>query len=152
MQHFRNFVCLLLLLVGAVHLNAQNGNAVIASVKVYDLGNGTGVLAVHVSGNQASNYVGGRFAVSSDRIPSNSFSGGLGVDTRYNVPNPAPGQGNGNSNGNQTVVLTAAFPLLPGSSNHSDFANVELRVRPSTETFPELNGNRSVPFYTVTVE
>lgn len=142
----------MLLLMATLGLRAQNGNAVISEVKAYDMGNGTGILTVRVSGNLASNYVGGSFSISSDRIPGGSAGSGLGIDTRAIVVSPAPGNGNGNSNGNQAVILTGAFPLQPQSGNQPSSATVDLRVRSTNTAYPEQRALKTVPFYTVTVE
>lgn len=152
MKNVKIFSFFLILIMATLGIRAQNGNAVISEVKAYDLGNGTGVITVRVSGNLASNYVGGSFTISSDRIPGGSAGSSIGIDSRAIVVSPAPGSGNGNSNGNQSVILTGAFPLLAPSGNPSDHATIDLRVRSSNNQYPEQRVFKSSPFYTVTVE
>ncbi len=120
MQNLRNFTFLLLLVMGTLGLRAQNGNAVISEVKVYDLGNGTGSIEVRVSGNLSASVVQGTFTISGDRIPGGTVSGGIGESIRVILPEEGqlPRNGNGNNNGNQPVILTGLFSLSAPSGNH----------------------------------
>lgn len=104
---------------------AQNGNVVVSSVDVEDLGNGTGMIVVKLSGNQASEYTGGTFVISGDRIAGGSAGGGMGDQSRVFVQPPVPG--NGNSNGNQQVLLAAMFPI--GAGNGSDEVTMQFTLR-----------------------
>lgn len=135
---------LVLLLMATLGLQAQNGNAVVSEIKLYDMGDGTGILAVRVSGNQAYLYTGGSFAATGDRIPGGSAGGGIGSSSRVHVVSPAPGNGNGNSNGNQAVILTALVPLTPSSGNQPDFVSIDLRVEGDGRVFYHWGSTVSV--------
>lgn len=132
MQHLRILSLLLLLLTGTLGLRAQNGNAVVSEIKIYDMGNGTGIITARISGNQAYLYTGGGFTATGTRIPGGTVSGGIGSSARTIVVPPSPGNGNGNGNtnpnGNQAVILAGVLPLSPSSGQQSDFITVDLRV------------------------
>jgi hypothetical protein len=120
-------LALAMLIVTAFGIQAQNGNVVVADVKVYDMENGTGMIVVHLSGNLADDYPGGTFSISGDRVTNGSASGGIGTNTRvYTAP---PVHGNGNSNGNQTVYLAGVFPLdqSHGNGNQNDDVTMDFR-------------------------
>jgi hypothetical protein len=132
MQNLRNFSLFLLLLMATLGLQAQNGNAVVSEVKLYDIGGGTGILVVRVSGNQAYQYTGGSYTATGARIVGGAASSGIGASSRVPVVAPTPGNGNGggnsNPNGNQSVLLTAYVPLTPSSGHGPDFVTVDLSV------------------------
>ena len=91
----------------------QNGDAVISEVQVYDLGNGTGLVEVRVSGNLANTVTGGSFST-----PENCLvcgSGILIVEPSGNVP------------GNR-VVLTGGFSLAPAIGNQPRFVDLDIEV------------------------
>ncbi len=116
MRNLKNLTLFVLLLMGTLGLSAQNGNVVVSEVKVEDMGNGTGMIVVKLSGNQASEFAGGTFVIAGDRVANGSAGGTIGEGGRVVVEPPVPG--NGNSNGNQQVLLAALFPI--GSGNGSD--------------------------------
>lgn len=120
------FILLTVASVGSTY--AQNGNVVVASIDLEDLGNGTGMIVVKLSGNQASEYDGGTFTISGDRIANGSASSSIGAGSRVFIAPPVPG--NGNSNGNQQVLLAGVFPI--GSGSGSDEVIIQLSIRPRT--------------------
>jgi hypothetical protein len=131
MQNLRNLTLFVLLLMGTLGLRAQNGNGgqngnvVVASIDLQDLGNGTGMIVVKLAGNQASDYDGGTFTISGDRIANGSASSGIGAGSRVFIAPPVPG--NGNSNGNQQVLLAGVFPI--GSGTGSDEVTMQFTFR-----------------------
>lgn len=129
MQHLKKLSLFVLLLMATLGLQAQNGNVVVSEIQLEDLGNGSGMIVVHLSGNLAENYTGGAFTISGDCIPGGSASAGIGTNTRVFVAPPVPG--NGNSNGNQTVYLAGVFPLAQSHSNgnQGDDVTVDLVFR-----------------------
>jgi hypothetical protein len=134
MQNLRNLTLFVLLLMGTLGLRAQNGNGgqngnvVVASIDIQDLGNGTGMIVVKLSGNQASNYDGGTFTITGDRIANGSASSGIGAGSRVFIDPPVPG--NGNSNGNQQVLLAGVFPIRSGAG--SDEVTMQFNFRDRT--------------------
>lgn len=127
MKNVKSISLFLFLLLATLGLRAQNGNVVVADVKVYDMENGTGMIVVHLSGNQASDYPGGSFVISGDRVAGGSASGGIGTNTRVFTAPPVPGNSN-NNNGNQTVYLAGIFPMAPDhGGNPSDDVNMDFR-------------------------
>lgn len=120
----------MLLTVASVGFSyAQNGNFVLADVQVQDLGNGSAMIVVHISGNQASEFTGGLFQISGDRIPGGTVGGGMGDQSRVIIQPPV--NGNGNTNGNQQVVLAGVFPISPsvGNGNQGDQVTMDFRLR-----------------------
>ncbi|HEX2899614.1 MAG TPA: hypothetical protein VHS96_07845, partial [Bacteroidia bacterium] len=91
MKNLKLFSLFLLLIIAGFSLQAQNGNAVVSEVKVEDLGDGTGMIVVRISGNQASNYLGGTFSISGDRVVGGTVAGGIGNETRVIVEPPVIG-------------------------------------------------------------
>jgi hypothetical protein len=128
MQHLRNLSLIILLLMATLGLQAQNGNAVVSEIKLYDMGNGTGILAVRISGNLAPQYVRGGYKATGDCIWRGTSSGGIGTATRVPILAPTPGNGNGNSNGNQEVILTGLVPLAPTTGTGPDFVTIDLSI------------------------
>ena len=105
-------VLLMTFLAGS--LFAQNGNAVISEVKVYDLGNGTGLVDVRVSGNQAYLATHGSIQLTgADRL-------GMGMLFVNNQ---------GNQPGNNDVILSGTFILPPSFGNGSDFVEMDIQIR-----------------------
>jgi hypothetical protein len=125
MRKLALFMFMLLTVASVGSSYAQNGNAVVSRVDIEDLGNGTGMIVVKISGNQASEYTGGTFTISGDRIAGGSAGGGIGDQSRVIVQAPVPG--NGNSNGNQQVLLAAIFPI--GSNDGSDEVVMQFTFR-----------------------
>ena len=115
MQNLRKLSMFVLLVLATLGLRAQNGNVVVSHIDLEDLGNGTGMIVVKLSGNQASDYDGGVFTISGDRIANGSASSGIGAGSRVFIAPPVPG--NGNSNGNQQVLLAGVFPIGSGSGS-----------------------------------
>jgi hypothetical protein len=126
MKNLRNLTLFTFLLLTSLGLIAQNGNVVVSHIEIEDLGNGTGMIVVKLSGNQAASYLGGAFTISGDRIANGSASSGLGVDSRVFIAPPVPG--NGNSQGNQQVLLAGIFPI--GSGPGSDDVDIQLSFFP----------------------
>jgi hypothetical protein len=128
MQQLKKLSLFLLLLMATLGLQAQNGNVVVSDVKVVDMENGTGMIVVHLSGNQAADYPGGSFTISGGCIPGGSANAGIGTNTRVFVAPPVPG--NGNTNGNQTVYLAGMFPLSPEGNSQDDDVTIDLTFYP----------------------
>lgn len=126
MKNLRTIVCMLFLLSMGMAVHAQNGNAVVSQVDIQDMGDGTGMIVVRISGNLAENYPGGTFAISGDRVSGGTAGGGIGTNTRVFIEPPVPG--NGNSNGNQAVLLAGLFPIAPGTENGDDKVSVNLTL------------------------
>ncbi len=138
MKNLKLFSLLLLLIFAGIGAHAQNGNAVVSEVKLYDMGNGSGILAVRVSGNLAHLYNRGSFSATGDRVPGGTVGGGIGLSSRVVVVPPSPGNGNGNNgngNGNQPVILAGVMPLSPSTGQQSDFVTVDLRVEGDGRVF-----------------
>lgn len=107
--------------------NNNNGNAVVSEVEVQDMGNGTAMITVRISGNQAYTITGGTFVISGERIAGGSAGGGIGTDSRVIIQPVYPG--NGNSNGNQPVLLAGLVPLEVGSENSNDQVEMTFLLR-----------------------
>ncbi len=132
------FLILLLSLTTFGSAFAQNGNAVVSETKIYDMGNGTGIITARISGNLAYLYHGGSFTATGSRIPGGSVSGGIGSSSRAIIVPPTPGNGNGNNgngNGNQPVILAGVLPLSPSTGQQSDIITVDLRVEGDGRVF-----------------
>jgi hypothetical protein len=105
----------------------NNGNAVVSEVEVQDMGNGTAMITVRISGNQAYTVTGGTFEISGDRIAGGSAGGGIGTESRVFIQPVYPG--NGNSNGNQPVLLAGLVSLESGSENGNDQVDMTFHLR-----------------------
>lgn len=103
-----NFL-LLFFLSGIGLVNAQNGNAVVSEIKIYDEGNGSATVEVRISGNLASSQNTVGFSVQGDRIPGGSVAGVAQVTTRcFDCP----------------TVLGASVPISAATSGKSDLVDV----------------------------
>ena len=120
------FILMAITSIGSAY--AQNGNVVVSMVDIEDQGNGTALIVVKLSGNQASNYPGGTFAISGERVANGAAEGTIGEGGRVVVTPPVPG--NGNSNGNEQVILAAIFPLARTVGNQSDQVEVTFHFYP----------------------
>lgn len=108
--------------------SGSNGNAVISEVQVLDQGDGTALVEVRVSGNQASVVPGGSFTLTDEsRL-------GFGVLTVSEV------QGN-------TVLLKGEFSVSPSVGNGPRFVEMVVQV-PGANPFI---GRRLIRFPTVVV-
>ena len=123
----KNIFLFLFLLMATAGLQAQNGNAVISEVKLYNMGDGTGVLTVRVSGNLAYQATGGTFVATGDIVRGGRATGGIGDANRIVVESPGNGHNN-NGNGNQAVILTGSVPLGPTTGQGPDFVDIDLSV------------------------
>ena len=98
------------------NLNAgQHGNAVISEVQVYDLGNGTGLVEVRVSGNLANTVTGGSFTTGGN-IDCRACGGFLTVERSENYL------------GTNAVILTGGFTLAPAIGNQPRFVELDIQV------------------------
>jgi hypothetical protein len=130
MKHLKSIFLFALLLAATLGLRAQSGNVVVADLKVYDMGDGSGMIVAHIAGNQAENYTGGTFAITGDLVAGRIATGGIGDNTRLPVDPITPGNGGGNTNGNQQVVIAAVFPILQPTGNESDDFHVQVTLHP----------------------
>jgi hypothetical protein len=127
MKNLKLFSLFLLLTICGFSAYAQNGNVVVSHVDVEDLGNGTGMIVVKLSGNLADQYTGGTFTITGDAIAGRTAGGSIGEGGRVVIEPPVPG--NGNSNGNPQVLLAAVFPIGTPVTNDNDEVTMTFRLR-----------------------
>ncbi|MFY0685658.1 MAG: hypothetical protein JXQ90_00760 [Cyclobacteriaceae bacterium] len=104
---------LLLLLSGVGVVNAQNGNAVVSEVKIYDEGNGSAKVEIRISGNLAESQTTVGFTVQGNRIPGGSVAGVAQVTTRcFYCP----------------TVLGATIPISAAIKGKNDLVDVGINL------------------------
>lgn len=128
MKNLRKLALCVVLLLTYAGLHAQNGNATVSEVKVYDMGNGAGMMEVRISGNLSGSVHEGTFSVSGNRIAGGTATGTISESIRVIDPESPNGNGNGNINGNQAVILYGMFSLLPATGNGPDLVGVDVQI------------------------
>ena len=127
MKNLKLFSLFLLLILAGFGANAQNGNVVVSSIDIEDMGNGSGMIVVKLSGNLASQYTGGTFTITGDAVAGRAAGGSIGDGGRVVVQPPVPG--NGNPNGNEQVLLAAVFPIGAPVTNENDEVTLTVSLR-----------------------
>lgn len=98
-------------------LRAQNGNAVVSSIKATDLGNGLAKVEVQISGNLAWTQVSGTFTAQP------VGSGGITVIRGLVGTTEGPVLG-----GHGPVTLFGNFPYTPSGGNGPDFYEFTIQL------------------------
>ena len=117
MKNMKLFFALFVIIAFNATLFAQNGNMVISEVQVYDLGNGTGLVEIRISGNLAYTATSGSFTVAGVEIPGGQVTSFLAGTRPVKQP------------GNQSVILTGSFPLSPIIGNGPGFVELDIQVQ-----------------------
>lgn len=112
----RIFSLTLLMLFLSMGLHAQNGNAVVSEVTVYDNEDGSGSVEVRISGNLSTDINGAMISLSGARIPGGSYVSVASSNTR-----PC------SACGGVEVILVMDFPLGPGVGPQDDFVDVSIQ-------------------------
>lgn len=118
MKHiFQISLVAILLFSGFGIVNAQNGNAVVSEVKIYDEEDGTASVEIRISGNLSANVRTVAVSVSGDRIPNGTISGVAGITTRC-VDCP--------------TILGTTIPISEASAGKSDQVDVSIDMGTSS--------------------
>ena len=108
---YRFSMLFLFLFSGLSFANAQNGNAVISEIQVYDEGDGSATIEIRISGNLASSSISANIGVQGDRIVGGSVFTRAGVTTRcFDCP----------------VILEASVPISSSISSKDDFVDITI--------------------------
>lgn len=123
MKTMKLMMALAMMLFTGTFLQAQNnGNVALSKLEVTDAGNGSGLIEIKLSGNNAADVLEVAFTISGECIPGGTYSF-LIDQSRYLNPEP---------------TFTAAFPLLD-TGKEADQVSVSVEYLAAAGELPARN-------------